>query len=84
MNKHKAFSIGATAKLAGVTQKQLRHWEARGYISPPTRVRMGDRAYRYYSQAQLEKVKEIKSLLNEGYTLSHASKIVRKEGRKDA
>jgi DNA-binding transcriptional MerR regulator len=62
MNKHKAFSIGATAKLAGVTQKQLRHWEARGYISPPTRVRMGDRAYRYYSQAQLEKIKSVKGI----------------------
>ena len=63
------------AKLAGVTHKQLRHWEARGYISPPTRVVMGDRAYRYYSQTQLEQVKEIKRFLDEGYTLSFASKL---------
>ena len=26
------FSIGDTAKMTGATQKQIRHWEAKGYI----------------------------------------------------
>ena len=84
MNKHKVFSIGTVAKLAGVTQKQLRHWEARGYISAPTRIICGHRAYRYFSEKQVEQVKAIKRLLDEGYTLSSASKLVKQEGRKDA
>ena len=30
--RKKTFSIGDTAKICGVSQKQLRNWEARGYI----------------------------------------------------
>ncbi|MBW2663843.1 MAG: MerR family DNA-binding transcriptional regulator [Deltaproteobacteria bacterium] len=28
----KNYSIGDTAKMTGVTQKQIRNWEAKGYI----------------------------------------------------
>ena len=31
--KHETFSIGDTARMTGVSQKQLRHWEAREFIS---------------------------------------------------
>ena len=43
------FSIGDTAKMTGVTQKQIRNWEDRGYIPEPTRVVCGERAYRYFT-----------------------------------
>lgn len=85
MNKHKVFSIGDTAKITGVSQKQLRHWEARGYIAPPpTRIISGHRAYRYYEQGQVDQISTIKRLLDDGYTLSRASQIVQKEGRNNA
>ena len=54
-NKFKeTFSIGDTAKMTGVTQKQIRNWEAKGYISEATRVVSGERAYRRFSQDQIE------------------------------
>ena len=53
-NSTKNFSIGDTAKMTGVTQKQIRNWEAKGYISEATRVVSGERAYRRFSQDQIE------------------------------
>jgi len=50
----KNYSIGDTAKMTGVTQKQIRNWEAKGYIPEATRVVSGERAYRRFSQDQIE------------------------------
>ena len=49
----KNYSIGDTAKMTGVTQKQIRNWEAKGYIPEATRVVSGERAYRRFSQDQI-------------------------------
>jgi DNA-binding transcriptional MerR regulator len=71
------FSIGTTSRMTGVTQKQIRHWEARGYIPEATRVVCGDMAYRYFSLDQIEIITKIKGHLDQGYTLVHASKMSR-------
>ncbi len=71
------FSIGDTAKMTGVTQKQIRNWEARCYIPEADRVVCGERAYRYFSADQIEIIRKIKSYLEHGYTLTHASKMAR-------
>ena len=71
------FSIGDTAKRTGVTQKQIRNWEARGYIPEAYRVVCGERAYRYFTADQIEIIRKIKSFLDQGYTLAHASKMAR-------
>ena len=71
------FSIGDTARMTGVTPKQIRHWEARKYIPQATRVVCGDMAYRYFSLDQIEIITKIKGYLDQGYTLSHASKMAR-------
>ena len=76
--KHETFSIGDTARMTGVSQKQLRHWEAREFISAPMRIVCGQRAYRHFTKKQLEQIQAIKKLLDEGYTLSHASRLARK------
>jgi DNA-binding transcriptional MerR regulator len=73
----KTFSIGDTAKLAGVSQKQLRNWEARGYIPPPTRVVCGKRAYRHFTEKQVKLIQVIKRMLDEGYALPHASRLAK-------
>lgn len=81
--KQETFSIGDTEKMTGVSQKQLRHWETRGYIPAPTRVICGQRAYRHFTKKQVEQVQAIKSLLDQGFTLAHATQAVRnpkKEG----
>ena len=81
----KTFSIGDTAKLTGVSQKQLRNWETREYIPPATRVVCGERAYRHFTEKQVKQIQAIKRLMDEGYALPHASRLARKSsGKGDA
>jgi DNA-binding transcriptional MerR regulator len=81
--KHETFSIGDTARITGVSQKQLRNWEARGYIPAATRVICGQRAYRHFTKRQVEQIVAIKRSLDEGFTLSHASRLARKSNGKE-
>jgi MerR family transcriptional regulator, global nitrogen regulator len=81
--RKKAFSIGDTAKISGASSKQIRHWEARGYIKKAERVRCGERAYRYFSQEQVEQIQAIKRLMDEGYALASASRLAKKSTPKE-
>jgi DNA-binding transcriptional MerR regulator len=76
-NTKESFSIGDTARITGVSQKQLRNWEARGYIPAPMRVVCGQRAYRYFTRKQVELIKSMKQLMEEGYALAHASRLAK-------
>ena len=67
------FSIGDTAKMTGATQKQIRHWEAKGYIPEAARVVSGDRAYRRFTLGQVETIRQIKEFLYEGFNLAAAA-----------
>jgi DNA-binding transcriptional MerR regulator len=84
------FSIGDTAKMTGATQKQIRHWEAKGYISEAGRVVSGVRAYRRFTLGQVETISKIKEFLDEGFTLLAAAQKVTgktfptKEGQRNA
>jgi len=78
MEKRTTFGIGDTARMAGVSQKQLRHWEGL-YIPQPERVVYGMRAYRRYSQEQVNLVRRIKTFLDQGFTLKTASEKARSE-----
>jgi DNA-binding transcriptional MerR regulator len=71
--KHPTYSIGDVANMAGVTRKQIRNWESKGYIPKAGRVISGSRAYRRFSLKQIELISSIKALLDEGYTLSAAA-----------
>ena len=73
------FSIGETAKLTGVSEKQLRNWERRNYIPELDRIIYGDMAYRRFDTEQVRLIKEIKKYLDEGYTLSAAAKKARRK-----
>ena len=72
----KTFSIGDAAKAAGVSQKQIRHWEAKGYIPIADRVVSGERSYRRFTLDQVETIGKIKDCLDEGFTLSAAVRKV--------
>ena len=69
------YSIGDTSKLTGVSHKQIRSWEERGYIPEADRVVCGERAYRRFTPEQVKIIRQIKKYLDKGYTLSHASKL---------
>jgi DNA-binding transcriptional MerR regulator len=70
----KTYSIGDTARITGVTEKQLRHWEEQNYLSDIERTICGERAYRRYSEDQIKLISKMKEYLDMGFTLSAASK----------
>ena len=88
--KKNTFSIGDTAKMTGATQKQIRNWEANGYIPLADRIVCGERAYRRFKLDQVETIRKIKDYLDEGFTLLAAAqkatgvKISNNGGKKNA
>jgi DNA-binding transcriptional MerR regulator len=70
---NKSLSIGDTARITGITEKQLRNWEQRGYITGIQRVICGERAFRFYTEEQIDRITAMKTLLDQGYTLPVAS-----------
>lgn len=54
MLENRTYSIGDAAKLSGASQKQIRNWEAKGYIPEAERVVAGDRSYRRFTPEDVE------------------------------
>ena len=87
--RERTFSIGDAARLAGVSVKQIRHWQEKGYIPSLPRVVCGQRSYRQFANDDLQRIQKVKSYLDQGYTLSAsaekaATDILTKEGERDA
>ena len=66
------FSIGDAAKMTGASQKMIRNWEEKKYIPEAERVVSGNRAYRRFTQEQVETMRLIKEYLDAGFTLKAA------------
>lgn len=65
------FGIGDVAAATGVSQSQIRYWESKGYIR--SEVVNGSKN-RKFSYKTVIKVEQIKSFLDNGYTLVGAAK----------
>ena len=78
MASKNTFSIGQVAEMTGATVRQVRRWTDSGVIIPAERQTHGDISYRRYTPQHVESISRIKEYLNQGYTLSRASQIVRK------
>jgi DNA-binding transcriptional MerR regulator len=72
--KKKTYSIGDASKMSGASRKQIRSWEARGYIPKADRSVSGDCAYRRFTLEQVDTISRIANFLEEGDTLSAAEK----------
>ena len=88
MDKHNRFSIGDTGRMIGACLKQIPHadvhdWESSGFIPPAMRVVCGKRAYRYFSEGQVEQIKAIKAMLDQGFTLAHAAQVAKNSNCKE-
>lgn len=70
--ERETFSIGDTAKMTGASQKQIRNWEAKYYISTADRLVCGERSFRRYNIEQVETIRLIKENLDAGFTLKAA------------
>ncbi len=73
----KTYSIGDTAKITGITEKQLRHWEEQNYLIDIERTVCGERAYRRYSEDQIKQIAKMKEYLDMGFTLKSSAKLAK-------
>ncbi|MFH1983191.1 MAG: MerR family transcriptional regulator [Pseudomonadota bacterium] len=78
------YSIGDTSRMTGVSQKQIRNWEAKGYIHQAYRVVCGERAYRRFTPEEVSIISAIKGFMDKGFTLqASAEKAVKNAASKE-
>jgi hypothetical protein len=65
------FGINTVSRKTGIHQSRLRRWEAMGLIEP-ARIDMGQTTLRIYTSAEVELVRRVKELLEEGIQLRTA------------
>lgn len=65
-------SISDASKASGLSMKQLREYEAKGYIPESVKLKCGSIQYRRYTEDQIEALKVFKSFMDQGFTLSAA------------
>lgn len=81
------YSMGVAERLTGLTGRQIRYWEQNGLLAPArTKGRQ-----RLYSEADIERLKDVKRLMSEGMTLERVKTYVaareaklRRQGQSDA
>ncbi|MBT4526295.1 MAG: MerR family transcriptional regulator [Deltaproteobacteria bacterium] len=68
-----SLGIADASKESCCSARQLRNYEARGYIKPPVRITCGEIRYRRFSKENLKEIKIFKSFVDQGFTLPVAS-----------
>ncbi|MDA3790155.1 MAG: MerR family transcriptional regulator [Desulfobacula sp.] len=76
-------SISDCSILTGLSQKQLRTFETRGYINPPERITCGEVSYRRYNPENIRNLEAFKKFIDEGYTHPVAAKKALEELKKE-
>ncbi len=69
----KSLSISDAAIQTGLSQKQLREYEAKGYINEPVKIRCGSIQYRRYTPEHIRGIKIFAKYKNQGFTLPIAA-----------
>lgn len=74
MNGTMTATCGATeaATRVGITLRQLYYWERLGVVEP-RRETFGDRKFRRYTERDIQVLRQVKQLVDEGYVLSRAA-----------
>lgn len=76
-------SISDASKQTDFTQRQLRSFEARGYIQEPLKVRCGSIQYRRYTPEHIQAIRIFKKYLDQGFKLRFASQKAFEEIEKE-
>lgn len=66
-------NIGEAARLSGVSSKMIRHYEAIGMLAPARRTAAN---YRYYSDADINQLRFIKSARGLGFSIKQITALV--------
>jgi len=72
-----ALTVGAVARLAGVTVRTLHHYDDIGLVSPDEHT---DAGYRLYSRRNIERLQEVLFFRELGLSLSEIRRIVQEPG----
>lgn len=72
------YSSGEVAKIVGLSLRQLHYWSMIGIVWPMLELH-GVRSFHRYSNEDIELLKSIKSLKEEGYTLRAAFRKAKEE-----
>jgi DNA-binding transcriptional MerR regulator len=72
-----AFNVKTTSRLTGIHRSTLLAWERRYGVVRPRRESNG---YRIYTREEIARLKRIKSLVDEGYRVSEAVRLLDREG----
>ena len=68
-----SLSISDAAIQTGLSQKQLREYQEKGYINEPIKIRCGSVIYRRYSPEHIREIKIFVKYKNQGYKLPIAA-----------
>jgi len=77
METETALTVGAVARLAGVTVRTLHHYDDIGLVSPDEHT---DAGYRLYSRRNIERLQEVLFFRELGLSLSEIRRIVQEPG----
>ena len=69
----KTFTIKEAARVSGVSEKKIRHWESKNYIPTAPRIICGERTFRQYTESDFDLLIRIKEYLDQGFTLTAAA-----------
>ena len=77
-------SISDASIQTGLSQKQLREYEKKGFVNEPMKIRCGAIQYRRYTPEHLKEIKVFVKYFNDGFRLPVAAAKAFKEieGRK--
>ena len=73
MQNEDTMTAGQVRRHTGASRSQLRYWEAQGLIHPIL-AEHASRIWRLYPQDQVARIKELKRLLDGGFTLRGAAR----------
>ena len=62
----RTFTTAEAAEKAGVSRQTLYTWIDQGWVEAPERVKIGARAFRFWTAADIAKLKEFKGTLKRG------------------
>ena len=73
----KTYTIKEAARVSGVSEKKIRHWESKKYIPEAQRIICGERTFRQYTERDFILLTRIREYLDDGYTLVAAAEKAR-------
>jgi len=70
---NKTISISGVSQETGLSERQLRSFQEKGYIDVPILITSGKLKYRRYTNDHIQGIKIFKKYLDQGFTLKMAS-----------